>query len=321
MIFYYSSLAAILLISFFVLRKDFSCKKISNQFIIAGFILGLILFAGGLLTGDVSIEYFEKVVLNTFISLAVSFLIWQFGFWPAGDAKFFMLISFLLPLYYYKNFYLQFFPSFALLFNIFVAFLIFALFKSAIFASWRFFCFIKAEKNLRRTFAGYFETSKRKIVETLRDKKAIVRIIRRSIYQVALSLSFYIFVSKFILKIPINLVSAIFFMIIFKSIWASVNLYMQKYSCEKIKVDDLKAGDNLDKSQFLQSEKGRQLIRELGKLRPEGLEEFQVEILKKYFSENKIKETVIHRSIPFSGWILIGAVLTVIFSGIINFNF
>jgi Flp pilus assembly protein protease CpaA len=318
MIFYYSSLALIFCISALIVRKDICCKKISNKIIIAGFLLGAILSIVGLLSGYISVDYLEKVAVNVVLALAVSFLIWQLGLWPAGDAKFFILISFLLPLYYYRNSYLPLFPSFALLFNIFIAFLIFVIFKSIVSMVKSIFCLFRSRKNMKKTFLDYLIKNKKELTETLKNKKTTMQIVLKGISQIFLAFCFYFITAKFILKIPINFVSAVFFMIIFRFIYACINSYTQKYSRETIKSENIKVGENLDDNLFPKMGKIGIVLKKIGRLRADGLEKQQVEIMKEYLIKNNIKEVVVYKTIPFSIWMVIGIILTIIFSGIVR---
>jgi hypothetical protein len=70
---------------------------------------------------------------------------WRWKVWSAGDAKLFALFSFLLPLKFYSNTYLSYFPSFALLLNIFTI----ALFVFLIMLIWNFVLYVlKREKRV-----------------------------------------------------------------------------------------------------------------------------------------------------------------------------
>jgi len=320
-LFNYISLAGISLLGFFIVKKDLLLKKISNKLIIIGFLFGFSLFFFGFFNGYVDPSYLEKVFINTLLAFFVAFIIWQLGFWPAGDSKLFILLAFLLPLHYYRNSYLQFFPAFALLFNIFIAFLLFVVFKSAVSFMRNLFHFLKLEKNKAKIISEYLKIKKKGILEKFKNKKTILQTVSKNIFQLALALCFSLIITKFISKSPINLVSLIIFMVVFRFVYACINFYTQKYSCEKIGAENIKIGDNLEKSQLSQSEDGKKIIKKLGKLRPEGLEDFQIEILQKHFLDNNIKKIIIHKTIPFSAWILVGAILTVFFNGIIRISF
>jgi len=83
----------------------------------------------------VSLIYLYRVVLNTFLALIIGFLMWRFNAWAAGDAKLFIIYSLLLPLKYYWKSYLPYFPSFALLINIFIPIFLYLLIRSSFYYS------------------------------------------------------------------------------------------------------------------------------------------------------------------------------------------
>ncbi len=83
----------------------------------------------------VSLIYLYRVVLNAFIALIIGFLMWRFNAWAAGDAKLFIIYSLLLPLKYYWKSCLPYFPSFALLINIFIPIFLYLLIRSSFYYS------------------------------------------------------------------------------------------------------------------------------------------------------------------------------------------
>jgi hypothetical protein len=128
--------------------EDIKYGKIRNKWIIFGISWGLgvllLLFlwdsvAPSLMSSrslpifTVHFSYFLKVLVNTAIAVAVSFTMWRFHVWTAGDAKLFIIYSLLVPLPYYWKTNLLFFPSFALLANIFFIVFMYFLFCSSFF--------------------------------------------------------------------------------------------------------------------------------------------------------------------------------------------
>lgn len=65
-------------------------------------------------------NHIGKIFLNGTLSVIVGYVIWLMGFWSAGDGKLFGLYGFLLPLEFYSEFYVLYFPSSVLLVNFFV---------------------------------------------------------------------------------------------------------------------------------------------------------------------------------------------------------
>jgi len=109
---------------------DIKKGKIFNKWIVLGFCLGfcfylsLFLYNVFFIIQEVNSQYLLDIGRNTFIAFFVGYLLWNLKLWSAGDAKFFTLCSFLIPLKFYSKSYLPFFPSFNLLVNLFVPLLL-----------------------------------------------------------------------------------------------------------------------------------------------------------------------------------------------------
>jgi len=133
----YFFLIPIFIIGFITSFEDFKYGKIRNKWIKIGFLWGLAVFGLYIFWNFLFLflQYFKiapssvfllrfsylgEVLLNTSSALLVGFLMWHWNAWSAGDAKLFVLFSFLLPLKFYSNTYLSYFPSFGLLLNIFI---------------------------------------------------------------------------------------------------------------------------------------------------------------------------------------------------------
>ena len=117
--------------------EDIRSGRVRNKYIIRGLIAGvtgyLLLLAFALLSHRLKIIYFRDVFRNVCVSWAVAYFIWYAGLWSAGDAKLFMLFSFLLPLEYYGSHNpIFFFPSFILLVNAFIFVLAFVLLETLV---------------------------------------------------------------------------------------------------------------------------------------------------------------------------------------------
>lgn len=143
MILDYIFLPAVLLLGSVTSYEDCKYSKIKNKWILKGLVWALGVYsilALWLLLSDhltlfykaknfMSFIYIYDSLINAFIALAIGYLIWYFDLWSAGDAKLFFVFSLLLPLTYYSRSYLPFFPSFALLINVFVPAMIFLFFQ------------------------------------------------------------------------------------------------------------------------------------------------------------------------------------------------
>jgi len=159
MIFNYLFLPVLIFIAGITAYQDLKYGKIKNKWIVLGLTYGvvviLIFFAWDLVADPiskfyylkikglatdapmpvfkVSLSYFKIIATNFLISVIVGFFMWRTRAWSAGDAKLFFVFALLLPLEYYSKSYLPFFPSFALLINIFIPIFIFFSIRAAIF--------------------------------------------------------------------------------------------------------------------------------------------------------------------------------------------
>jgi len=122
----YIFLIPIFIIGLITSFEDYKYGKIKNKWIKIGFlwgitVLGLIIlrsfFSGSLV---IDFSYLNQILINTIIAFIIGLVMWHWTIWSAGDAKLFTLFAFLLPLEFYSNTYLSYFPSFALLLNIFI---------------------------------------------------------------------------------------------------------------------------------------------------------------------------------------------------------
>lgn len=125
-------LIILFIIGFIVAYEDIRIGKVRNKFIFTGLLAGaigyLVLVTQALFFSEIGLFYFKKIFLNVLISWVIAFLLWFFGLWAAGDAKIFMLFSFLFPLKYYGNdLIMPFFPAINLLVNAFIFVLFFIL--------------------------------------------------------------------------------------------------------------------------------------------------------------------------------------------------
>jgi len=163
--------------------SDIKYGKIRNKWIVRGLIYGIVAYfflglwtiLGILGASFVHIyarpHYYLAIFINTLISFGLAYFLWQFKLWAAGDAKLFMVFAFLIPLNYYSNFHFKYFPSFALLLNIFIFIFIFLvisvifnLFKKGLIIFKNPYDFIKKTRDIKRVF-------RKKIVESQKEIK------------------------------------------------------------------------------------------------------------------------------------------------------
>jgi len=299
----------LMVIGLLVIIDDVQYKKIKNKFILLGFIGGSALFLVGFLFGFVQIVYLRDVLINLFIALIVSYLFWLTSFWPAGDAKLFSLFSFLLPLHFYWKSYLPFFPSIMLLANIFIFVYLFLFVRSLLhiiillYQKDKFlFDFFNRLKTV--FFSSNFE---------IFFKKINFLIIIKNIFLVA---GMFILMN-YILSLnqigsSISIKTSFFGMFV----WLTASLIIKKYIADKgsyiEKIENLKIGSSLlitsSEADFFTKE----FLRELGALKAEGLDQRQVEIIKRELRAKKLDFTRIQRDEPFSPWILAGLLATML---------
>lgn len=126
----FSCLPVLAAIGIITTYEDIKRGKIRNIWVISGLIYGFIfrIFTYSILNAHHNYTIF---LTNFLLAIAVSFFLWRIDIWSAGDGKLFIAYSAILPLEMYRVSYLKFFPSLALLINIFVPPTIFVLIKSA----------------------------------------------------------------------------------------------------------------------------------------------------------------------------------------------
>lgn len=109
---------------------DLKYGKISNKWVGAGFIYGLTLFLLLFLYDRIffqntdNITFLSESLLNGVLALLAGYALWHLKLWSAGDGKLFALYALLVPLGFYSNVYVSYFPSFNLLINLFFPLLI-----------------------------------------------------------------------------------------------------------------------------------------------------------------------------------------------------
>jgi len=312
LVYNYLFLGAILLISVLVEIEDAKSKKIRNKLIVAGFLAGFLLFLAAYGFGIYNkFDYLIKVIINVAISFLAGFAIWRLGFWSAGDAKLFILFSFLLPLYYYQKTFLDYFPSFVLIINCFIAFLIFLIFKSFYFWFKSAVDLIKNKKIRKEILTEYLDEKKNKLIGFFKNKKIFLKMF----FKISVGLLIYFILARFLFKSGFQPKIFFIFFFVFFAINALIGFYINKYSKEKIKIEDLRIQMNLAAETILKLKENKIFFKDLGVLRPEGMEGRQANLIKEHLSKNNVKEVYIYKSTLFSLWIIIGTLMTILLKG------
>jgi hypothetical protein len=295
------------ILSFFIIRGDFQRKKIKNKFILAGFFIGCGLFLVGFLFGFIQLIYLRDVLINFCIALVVAYLFWLAAFWPAGDAKLFALVAFLLPLNFYWKSYVPFFPSVVLLVNIFICVYIILFLRalgylaSLIYKEGK--LLFRSPGRLKAFFAvSIFITLIRKIKPLAFGRRVLI-------------------IAGMLVIVPY------LFKLGYGSLWSSLGgiglwlgamLVIKKYIADNEfyveTVDNLKAGVlpvmAPEEAELFSAE----FLKELGPLRAEGLTENQVLAVKRRLNLKKIETLKLQKNEPFSPWIIMGLLATLYLS-------
>lgn len=116
--------------------EDLKFGKIRNKWIIYGIfyaiLVNLIISIIYTIYATLNTKYIINYLINGAISLFVGFLFYYYDLWSEGDGKLFIAYALLIPLTAYSNYYINIFPSFNLLINIFVPYSIYFIIKSTL---------------------------------------------------------------------------------------------------------------------------------------------------------------------------------------------
>jgi len=95
----------------------------------------------------------------------------------------------------------------------------------------------------------------------------------------------------------------------------TLNFYIEKKEVIKIKIDELKRGNVLshyDTSIILKYLKGKEKEKDFGKIRAEGLNEKQVQIIKDLFVEKHYSKISIYKTFPFAPFMLLSVIISIL---------
>ncbi|MDD4931125.1 MAG: A24 family peptidase [Candidatus Colwellbacteria bacterium] len=140
---------ALILIGVISSYTDLKYGRIPNWLIIFGFVYAICLYSflfgynAFFLHQAVNGAYILKALQNTAIAFVSGVILWKMSFWSAGDAKLFAVYAAILPLEAYMNGYVDQFPSFNLLVNLFFPLVLVLIIKAIWFAIKTWFPLIK----------------------------------------------------------------------------------------------------------------------------------------------------------------------------------
>lgn len=119
----------IMIFGFVSSYTDIKHSKIYNKhillFVIIALTFNVLYFTLINKTDNLGYSYLEKLLINAFIALLVSYLLYASKIWAAGDSKAFFLFNLLTPLEFYEKGFSVFFWGFTILMNIFAIALIY----------------------------------------------------------------------------------------------------------------------------------------------------------------------------------------------------
>lgn len=118
---------------------DIKYGKIKNKWIGWGLVWALFLYS--YMAVDIilslpetqNLPHLFSTLLNGVLAAIVSFLMWRFKLWAAGDAKLFTFFALLIPLKFYSSSYIDYFPSFNLIVNTFFLIILFLIAEASLF--------------------------------------------------------------------------------------------------------------------------------------------------------------------------------------------
>lgn len=291
-------------------------------------------------------------LLNAVISFAAGYAMWKYGVWAAGDAKLFSLVAFLLPLDFYKHAVMPWFNSFALLINIFIPYILIVSMQALVamvlliprtlknkglnFSFRQLFQSVFTLKTFSVVWGIVFAliliqclvffVRSSQLVAVLNNSLVVFLVIflgqrklkavfekgyaRIFSYFLAVNIFLYMWVMKrmalsgFLESMFQRTLLVMALMIVFNSI---INWFIKRSETKTIDVGDVKEGDVLSTETL--SEIGGASA-DIGRVGAEGLTEEQRQILLR--SANKPARIMIYRRHPFSIYIAVGAIITML---------
>lgn len=346
-------IALIMLCGAVTTKSDIISGKIKNKnlglfLIFGGISNAILLFVGhnNELIGFKTDDYINVFFLNQAIVVLVAYLVWQFGLWTAGDAKLFMVFSFILPLNFYSNGFIGFFPGLAFLINCFMPLFFLILILSIVhLAQW----LSRPEKNhlfyiifLKNELSNYFTFFEfRKLITTLLflffisgiftlisggkiflfiGLFIVQRIMRdmlkdkRMFYVLLLLAAIMMVVKRIFFGVDLyeeasRFIHTVYYMVIFLIINRVVDFYIEMNETKKIKHNEIKQKMVLSDHFLLKIKNAANEV--FSEIKAEGITSMQALYLKKWGKENK-KDITIYKTIPFAPWIFLGVILTLL---------
>ncbi len=348
-------LLPLLILGIVVSWEDYFTNKVRNKWLAAAVIYGalaLLLFSPALGWPDYMLlpsGYASKAAVNGAIALLTGFFLYKYNFMASGDAKLFFVFSLLLPLKYYSRAYLPVFPSFTLLVNIFLPFLIYVFFQAIWHAAGRGIKYLRGgidfDGEKARRAAGKKIMAAVNMVIVMVALYILMQKFRELVIGRYPSLNFnpmatylvffviYRTLVGYVRKraIPAMAAGIIFFYVLWGLIYerAALAQTMQKavitmivflaaYAVIRKLLDYHIRNSAIDRVGLDEIEPGMRLAEinftdSEGRAVKGGLAADQVETLKNWARGKNLAQIGIYRKFPFAAWTFLGVIITVIF--------
>lgn len=298
-------------------------------------------------------KYLIELIINGSIALFVGYFLWYFNLWAAGDAKLFFLYSLLIPLEFYSENYVLYFPSSVLLVDTFII-ICFTLYIN---------CFNSLRK---KPITSYFSKINYKVLiktamETVKMLLIVIffliileyiKLKIEIIFKVVsfnpflyylLFFALQIFVLRIFLKnktfiiliilsgllsclgfvisgqtaLLITIIKSSFFLMFFVTIGMQLaNFYIEKQEIKKTKIHLLRSGSFLTQhslTEIINKIKG-QKSDHISLTCSDGLSESQIQVIQKLFKNDSKKEIYICKTFPFAPFMFSAFIFTIIFN-------
>ncbi len=304
-------LLTMFLMGIYVVKEDLRVKRIPNKLIGLALLAGGILYGLVLITGTIESTHFFKVLLNAGIAFLISFIIWKLRLWPAGDAKLFIAFSFLMPFYFYSQTYFKYFPSFALLINTFCVYLFFIASRFLFWLIDTSFRLYQRGHFKRKFLLRYVREKRRVLWAALRSRAVLINLFRRVLSKVFMLSVVAVFVTRRSFQFK---AFSIYFLV-FLSLRILLKAFIDSSTRKRIRSSEVGAGMNLSEETLKQLRSDRDFFRTLDVLRAEGLTLQQAGFIRDHLAAKAIPVCYVYDTIPFSPFIIIGAVVTVLAKG------
>lgn len=341
-LFYVFSISNILFFGAVCGYSDIRYGKIYNAYLAYGFVSGLLILAlsyGRYIDND----YLAKVMINGTAGMTLSYFLWFSKRWSAGDAKLFSFFAFFVPLEYYQNSYVRFFPAVNILINVFtivmaymsVQFIVFLAerirqnkfsFSLATVRQFDVQGFLRAAGSYVLIIFFFYQLSRISILSRIFSNSLVLfcvmfflysRIMRSREISRILSICSAV-IAVFLIVFERNLLyslvmKVLLFVFMIRALRAIFDCYISEKETDGVKVADLKKGQVLVNHDTKRIEKlvyTHGVIDEYRETRNYGLNASQIRIIQRLFKRDDV--LVAYRTLSFGPLLFAGAIVTLL---------